>query len=111
MRLEDRRVGAERGRACPRASPAGPSVLTGVVGLPRAYSWAQTAPSRADLDPQPRGQRVDDADADAVEAAGDLVAAAAELAAGVEHGLDDLERVLAGRWRADRDAAAVVVDA
>ena len=43
------------------------------------------------------GQRVDDAHAHAVEAAGDLVAAAAELAAGVEDGVDDLEGVLAGR--------------
>ena len=61
------------------------------------------------LDVQPLGQRVDDADADAVEAAGDLVAAAAELAAGVEHGVDDLQGVLAGLLLpADRHAAAVV---
>ena len=45
-----------------------------------------------------------------MEAAGHLVAAAAELAAGVEHGVDDLERVLAGRVLADRHAAAVVDD-
>ena len=68
-----------------------------------------------DLDEEPLGQRVDDADADAVQAAGDLVAAAAELAAGVEHGEHDLGRALAlvrtGRVRVDRDAAAVVVDA
>ena len=43
-----------------------------------------------------------------MQAAGDLVAAAAELAAGVEDRVDDLERVLAGRVLADRDAAAVV---
>ena len=35
------------------------------------------------------GERVDHRDADAVQAAGDLVAAAAELAAGVEHGQHD----------------------
>ena len=50
-----------------------------------------------------------------MEAAGDLVAAAAELAAGVQHGEHDLGRALAlvraGRVRVDRDAAAVVVDA
>ena len=62
------------------------------------------------LDPHPLGQGVDDAHADAVEAAGDLVAAAAELAAGVEHRVDDLERVLARRVLADRHAAAVVDD-
>ena len=68
-----------------------------------------------DLDEQPLGQRVDDADADAVQAAGHLVAVAAELAAGVQHGEHDLGRALAlvraGRVRVDRDAAAVVVDA
>ena len=68
-----------------------------------------------DLEQQALGQRVDDADADAVEAARDLVAAAAELAAGVQHGQHDLGRALAlvraGRVGVDRDAAAVVVDA
>ena len=48
-------------------------------------------------------------DADAVQAAGDLVAAAAELAAGVQHGQHHLDRrLLLGRARVDRDAAAVV---
>ena len=50
-----------------------------------------------------------------MQAAGDLVAVAAELAAGVEHGEHDLGRALAlvraGRVRVDGDAAAVVVDA
>ena len=68
-----------------------------------------------DLDEQPLAERVDDADADAVEAAGDLVAVAAELAAGVQHGEHDLGRALAlvrsGRVRIDRNAATVVVDA
>ena len=68
-----------------------------------------------DLDDQPLGQRVDDADADAVQSAGDLVAVAAELAAGVEHGEHDLGRALAlvraGRVRVDGDATAVVLDA
>ena len=56
------------------------------------------------------GKRVDDRDADAVEAAGDLVAPAlAELAAGVKDGQDDLGRgaLLLGVL-VDRDAAAVV---
>ena len=67
-----------------------------------------------DLDDQPLAERVDHADADAVQAAGDLVALAAELAAGVQDGEHDLGRALAlvrtGRVRVDRDAAAVVVD-
>ena len=64
----------------------------------------------ADLDVQLLRQRVDDRHADAVQAAGDLVAAAvAELAAGVQHGQHDLD----GRqalFLHDRhgDAAAVV---
>src|SRR6185503_13990300 len=44
------------------------------------------------LDAQPLGQRVHDADADAVQPAGNLVAATAELAARVEHRMDDLQR-------------------
>ena len=62
------------------------------------------------FDAHPRGQGVDDADPHAVQTAGDLVPAAAELAAGMEDGVDDLEGVLAGRVLADRDAAAVVDD-
>ena len=65
-----------------------------------------------DLEMKALGERVDDRDADAVEAAGDLVAAAvAELAAGVKDGEDDLgggpPLLLED---ADRDAAAVVDD-
>ena len=62
------------------------------------------------FDAQPLRQGVDDAHADAVQAARDLVATAAELAAGVEHRVDDLERVLAARVATDRDASAVVDD-
>ena len=45
-----------------------------------------------DLDLDALGQRVDDRDADAVQAAGDLVAGAAELAAGVQDGEYDGDR-------------------
>ena len=41
------------------------------------------------LDPQPFGQRIYNADADAVQSARDLIAAAAELPAGVENGVHD----------------------
>jgi len=60
------------------------------------------------LDAHPFGQCVHDAHPDAVEAARDLVAAAAELAAGVEDRVHDLEGVLAGRMLPDGDATAVV---
>ena len=56
-------------------------------------------------------QRVDDRDADAVQTAGDLVAATAELATGVQHRQRHRDRghLLAGRG-VGRDAAAVVLD-
>ena len=62
-----------------------------------------------DLHRQPFGQRVDDARAHAVQTAGDLIASAAELAARVQHGVDDLERGTARlRLNVDRNAAAVI---
>lgn len=62
-----------------------------------------------DLDGDPGGQGVDDGDADAVQTAGDGVAAAAELAARVQDGQHDLDgRLSFGRHDADRDAPAVV---
>ena len=66
-----------------------------------------------DLELEPARQRVHDRHADAVQAAGDLVALAAELAAGVQHREHDLGRRLVGVLgvRIDRDAAAVVDDA
>ena len=58
---------------------------------------------------EPLGQRVDDRDADAVQAAGHLVGVLVEFSAGVQLGHDDLGRrdafVLVD---VDRDAAAVV---
>ena len=66
----------------------------------------------ADLEMEPLGERVDDGDADAVQAAGDFVAAAvAELAAGVQRGQHHLGRgPLLLLQFVDRDAAAVVGD-
>jgi hypothetical protein len=73
---------------------------------------AEDAAVAAHLGGQRLGQRVHDADADPVQAAGDLVALAAELPAGVEHREDDLERALSPLvgHGGDRDAAAVVGD-
>ena len=63
------------------------------------------------LNPQPFRQGVDHAGAHAVEAAGDLITAAAELAAGVEDGIYHLQGGLAGLGLdVHRDAAAVVGD-
>src|SRR4030095_13829718 len=65
-----------------------------------------------DLGVEEGRQGVDDRDADAVEAAGDGVGLAAELAARVELGHDDLERgPVLDRMLVDGDAAAVVGDA
>ena len=63
------------------------------------------------VDVEARGDGVDHGRADAVEAAGGDVGAAAELPARVELGVDDLEAGEAGlRLLVDRDAATVVVD-
>ena len=65
----------------------------------------------AHLGDEPLGQRVHDGDADAVQAAGNLVAVAAELAAGVELRQDDRQRgQILLRHEVDRDAVAPVAD-
>ena len=65
----------------------------------------------ADLGGEPFAQGVDAGHADAVQPAGDLVRVVVELAAGVEHRHDDLERRLAGGLvDVHGDAAAVVGD-
>ena len=61
-----------------------------------------------DLEIERFRQRVDDRNADAVQAAGHLVAVVVELAAGVQHRQHDFGRRLAARVLIDRDAAAVV---
>ncbi len=69
-------------------------------------------PVALDLHRQPAGERVDDGDADAVQAAGHRVGLAVELAAGVQRGQHDLDRrPLLDRVPVDRDAPAVVGDA
>ena len=61
--------------------------LAALVGLSPGVAVA------ADLDVEALGERVDDRHADAVQSAGDLVAAAlAELPAGVQDGQHDLDR-------------------
>ena len=89
----------------------GPTAFRSVVGSPRANSWRPDLPVAADLDREPLGERVHDRDADAVQAAGDLVALAAELAAGVQLRQDDRDGGQSLiRHHVDRDARAVVPD-
>jgi hypothetical protein len=68
-----------------------------------------------DADLEPLGEEVHAGDAHAVQAAGDLVGPVAELAAGVQLGEDDFQRVLAlelrVRVRTHGNAAAVVLHA
>ena len=63
-----------------------------------------------DLEIEALGQRVDHRDADAVQAAGDLVAVVVELAAGVQDGQHDLGGRLAALVQIDRNASTVVDD-
>ena len=81
---------------------------------PSAYSWRVVLAVAVDLDDESLGQRVDHRHADAVQTTGHLVAVAAELAAGVQHGEHHLGGALALVFarveRVDRDTATVVVD-
>ncbi len=110
--LEDLRVGPERDRGTGRLVVAHRTALLerrgGVlvhVGLRPVIALA------THFDVDARRERVDDGDAHAVQAAGDLVGRVVELSAGVEDRHDDLERGdLLDRVHIDRDAAAVVHD-
>jgi hypothetical protein len=83
--------------------------------LRRRLAAGELLPPRLAVPPhlrdQPLGERVDHGDTDAVQAAGDLVAALTELAAGVQLGQDDRQRrqplIL---HHVHRDARAVVLD-
>jgi hypothetical protein len=93
MRLEDLGVGQPGARRAGRLALGQLVALDQVVA--RLAAVVLLGPDVAvapDLDLTVLRQRVDDRDADAVQAAGDLVAAAvAELAAGVQDGQDDLD--------------------
>src|SRR3954466_12856559 len=109
-RLEDVVVRQEGDR---RAGLVGGLALLQVVARdPAVVLLDPDVAVAADLGAHRLAQRVDDRHADAVQAAGDLVAAAvAELAAGVQHGHHDLDgRAALLLHDRDRDAAAVVDD-
>ena len=109
QRLEHRGVGLE-----PLVGPAalGPAELLQLLHGRAALEGDLPLPAVA---PHPGDhffrERVDDRDADAVQAARNLVAALAEFAARVEHRHDDLDRRQAFfRNDVERNAAAVVLD-
>ncbi len=115
--LKDGRVG-HKGRL--GAGLAGWSLAD---GLDRRHRPAALVPLAidlavaADLDLEPFRQGVDGRNADAVQSGSDLVAAAAELAAGMEdghHHLQGVHRLAAGpflRWVwPDRDTPTVILD-
>src|SRR6202043_1313537 len=81
-----------------------------VLGDPARVFLGEGIAITVDLDQQALRQRVDDRDADAVQAAGDLVApAGADLSGGVEPGPDDVDgRPALLLHYGHRDPAAVV---
>ena len=100
----DRRAGALAGLH--RAD-----LLERAVGDADREGLAPEVAAVADLGDHVARERVDDRDADAVQATGHLVAAAAELAAGVQDGERQRQRgQLLPRGRVGRDAATVVLD-
>ena len=120
----DRLEGVRRGLEDLLRGPVGDRGAGALAGLHRAdllqravgdadrEALAPQVAAVPDLDDEVAGERVDDRDADAVQAAGDLVAAAAELAAGVQHGQRHRHgRHLLARRGVGGDAAAVVLDA
>src|SRR5699024_9620002 len=108
--LEDVGVGPERhGRAGPLGAA---DAREGSGGDAVLVALAPDVAGAVHLDVQPRGQGVDDGHTHTVQTTGDGVAAAAELAAGVQDGEDDLDgRLALGLDDVHGDAAAVVDDA
>ena len=80
------------------------------LGWPRSNAHAVELLAARDLDLEPRGQRVDHGDADAVQAARGLIDLGVEFAAGMQRAHDDFERGFFRkfRMRVDRNAAAIV---
>jgi hypothetical protein len=110
QRLEDLGVGQEADRR-PRLL-RGLALAQVIAGHAAVVLLREDVAVAADLNLQRLAQRVDDRDADAVQATGDLVAAAvAELAAGVQDGQHDLDRrALLLLHHPDGDAGAVIDD-
>ena len=108
---EDLRVGQERGRRAVVVGRGGADRLDRAGRHAAAVLLPVELAVAPHLDPAPLREGVHDRGAHAVQTAGDFVAAAAELAAGVEDRHDHFQRrlVLLGVL-VDRDTAAVVGD-
>ena len=96
----------------PRRLGAAPTSSSGEVATPLGEALAEELLLARHLDDRLGRQGVDDADADAVQAARGRIGLPFELAARMEGGEDHLQRRLARIFgvRVDRDAAAVVAD-
>ena len=95
----------------PSTIGAGPTTFSGATASPWAKSNDVLQPVAPDAQHERRRQRVDDRDADAVQAARNLVGVLVELSAGVQLGHDDLGRRDALLFvDAGRNAAPVVGD-
>ena len=107
--LEDLLVGQEADRRAGAVSR--PDLLHVVLRLAALELLAVDRAVHVHVGDQPFGKRVHDRDSDAVQAAGNLVAVAAELAAGVQLRQHDCQRRQAGALDdADGNAAAFVDD-
>jgi len=110
--FHDRGVGPERD--CRTGAIGVPDALQRAVGLATVAERLDEAAAVAlDLEHEVARQRVHDRHADAVQTTGDLVALAAELAAGVQHREHDFGRGLVGIFgvRIGRNSPAVVDNA
>ena len=88
-----------------------PTTAERALGLAQLVLLAVQLAVALDGELQHVRQRVDHRDADAMQAAGDLVRVVVEFTAGVQHGHDDLgRRAVLFLVDVDRDAAAVVGD-
>ena len=111
--LEHLRVGLEGDAGAGDTGVHGADALQRAVRVAAAEGLLVLAAVAADVDGQPLRAGVDDGRADAVQAAGHLVAGvlAAELAAGVEDGIDDGDGRQTGiSLDVHGDAAAIVRD-
>ena len=87
-----------------------PVISRSACGFPRCVLLLEHLPVAPDLEVELLRERVDDRHADAVQAAGDLVAVVVEFAAGVQHREHDFGGRTAARVLIGRNAAAVVDD-
>ena len=106
---KDSRIGMEKHFRA--AAARRPDLFRRPKRLPLLESLLPFGAIPADRRDQLFRQRVDDAGADAVETACRLVVVVVELAAGVQHREDDLQRaLLARRVLVDGNAASIVLD-